>query len=154
MTGLDRDARDAVLAAVLAQAVRDGDLQAHDALRVIKHEMRRRNTNKKTKLPFRSAGAQDVIDSYQGRGEPLPKNGSNDALHADHVYELGDADLRQTVGVDAWMALLERARTVVVVTAKENYALESIERAGTRGPAKYAKAGVTWAGDPPPFVSG
>ena len=152
MAGTDRDSRDAALAAVLAQAVRDGNVLATDALRVIRHEMRRRNTNKKLTLPFRSAGAQAVIDDYTRRGEPIPKNGSLDALHADHVYELAEADLHSTISVDDWGQLLARARTVVVVTAKENYDLERLERSGTRGPDKYREAGIAWAGDRPPFV--
>ena len=75
------------LAAVLAEAVRTGSLQAADALRVIRHEMRGRNTNKKSTLPYRSSRAQAVIDDYADRGEPVPRNGSDDALHADHVYD-------------------------------------------------------------------
>ena len=89
MTRSNRDQRDAELAAVLADGVRAGRLQAADALRVIRHEMRRRNTNRKSALPHRSAGAQAVIDEYATRGEVPPKNGSDAALHADHVHEFG-----------------------------------------------------------------
>ena len=81
----------------------------------------------------------------------FPRNGSNDALHADHVYELGAHHLNSTMTVDAWHDVLTVARTVVVVTARENYELEQIERGGIRGPAKYAAAGVTWAGEAPSF---
>lgn len=123
-----------------------------DALRVIKHQMRRRNTNKHASIPFRSTAAQAVIDHYTKVGVPVPKNGSADALHADHVYELGTTELLTTTTVDDWMRLLERARLVVVVTARENYELEQLENAGMRGPAKYLRAGVGWAGSPPPFV--
>jgi hypothetical protein len=153
MTSQDRDTRDAALASVLAQAVREAKVPATVALRVIKHEMRRRNTNKKSRLPYRSTAAQRVIDDYAGRGEPVPKNGSNDALHADHVYELAEADLHQTVSVEDWKLLLTKARTVVVVTAAENYALEAVERSGTRGPDKYAIAEVSWSGQAPPFAA-
>jgi len=147
-----RDERDAALAAVLAQAVRDGRIQATDALRVIKHEMRRRNTNGTALLKHRSSGAQAVIDEYEARGLAVPKNGLNDALHADHVYEFGEIDLHRTSTVEAWTTLLDRVRAVVAVTARENYELERLERSGIRGPSKYAAAGVTWAGEPPSFT--
>jgi hypothetical protein len=153
MTRTNRDERDAQLAAVLTAAVREGRLQAPDALRVIRHEMRRRNTNKKATLPYRSVRAQAVIDSYAERGESPPKNGSDDALHADHVYELGADQLLETVTVDEWHEILSAARTVVVVTARENYTLEKLENTGLRGPGKYAAAGVTWTGEEPEFLS-
>ena len=55
------------------------------------------------------------------------------------------ADWLHTVAtVDGWLAELQRLRTVVCVTAAENYALERIERQGTTGPEKYAAAGVTF----------
>ncbi len=98
-----RNERDAALAAVLAQGVREGKVHAVDALRVIKHEMRRRNTNKHAGLPFRSAKAQAVIDECAKAGVPVPKNDSEDALHADHVHELGPADLHNTIAVDDWI---------------------------------------------------
>lgn len=154
MTRSNRDQRDAELAAVLADAVRAGRLQAADALRVIRHEMRRRNTNRKATLPYRSAGAQAVIDEYAARGEVPPKNGSDDALHADHVYEFGVDQLLQTVTVDDWHQVLTSARTVVVVTARENYKLEVLENSGLRGPKKYEAAGISWAGEAPDFASG
>jgi hypothetical protein len=141
------------MAAVLAQAVREGRILATDALRVIKHEMRRRNTNQKHKLPYRSARAQAVIDDYASRGELPPKNGSDDALHADHVYELDEVDLRTTRTPQEWVNLLSRARTVVVVTARENYDLEALELRGIRGPAKYVNAGLSWADGLPPFMT-
>lgn len=153
MIRTNKDQRDAELAAVLADAVRAGRLQAVDALRVIRHEMRRRNTNKKATLPHRSVRAQAVIDEYAKRGESPPKNGSDDALHADHVFEFGSEQLRNTVTVDDWHEVLTAARAVVVVTARENYNLEKLEMSGLRGPAKYAAAGVTWAGEPPDFAS-
>lgn len=142
-----RDYRDAQLATVLADAVRDGELEAVDALRVIRHEMRRRNTNRKNTLPHRSTNAQAVIDAYATRGEPVPKNSSNDALHADHVHPLTADDLHTNNTVTDWLNTLQRARTVVVVTAAENYALEQIERTGVTGPAKYEAAGITLAGN-------
>lgn len=151
MVRTNRDQRDAELAAVLAQAVRAGALHEVDALRVIRHEMRLRNTNRKSALPFRSVRAQEVLDRYAARGEAVPKNSSDDALHADHVYELGAEHLQMTVTVDEWCAVLDRARTVVVVTARENYDLEKVEVAGLKGPAKYAAAGIAWAGVAPIF---
>lgn len=151
MTKSNRDQRDAELAAVLAEAVRAGRLQAADALRVIRHEMRRRNTNKTATLRYRSARAQAVIDEYAERGASPPKNGSDDALHADHVYELGADHLHRTVTVEEWRVVLAAARTVVAVTARENYILQKLETSGVHGPAKYIEAGVTWAGEPPNF---
>ena len=139
-----RDERDAALAVVLAQGVRDGIVHPVDALRVVKHEMRRRNTNKHASLPFRSV--------YAKAGVPVPKNDSPDALHADHVHELGLADLENAITVDDWLRVLEQARIVVVVTAKENYELEQLENGGIRGPTKYVRAGLRWAGERPPFV--
>jgi len=43
-----------------------------------------------------------------------------------------------------WVAELQRLATVVCVTARENYTLEQIEKTGSRGPEKYAAAGVTF----------
>lgn len=40
---------------------------------------------------------------------------------------------------------LRRLATVVCVTAKENYALELVESAGTHGPEKYVAAGISFA---------
>lgn len=46
--------------------------------------------------------------------------------------------------LERWVLELRRLALVVCVTAKENYALEQLESAGQRGPAKYAAAGVTF----------
>ena len=73
------------------------------------------------------------------------KNGSPDALHAHHVYSFSADLLHRVDTVDGWLAELERLRTVVCVTASENYALEKVERGGVTGPEKYARAGVTFA---------
>jgi hypothetical protein len=147
-----RDERDAAVAAVLAQGVREGKVNPVDALRVIKHDMRRRNTNKHASLPFRSASAQAVIERYAKAGVPVPRNDSDDALHADHVHELGSADLQNAIAVDDWLQVLKQARVAVVVTAKEKYQLEQLENAGIRGPMKYLRAGIRWSGEQPPFI--
>lgn len=142
MQPTEKELRAARLAHVLARAVRAGEVQAADALRVLRHELRRQNTNSSPTLPHRSHGAQASIDKY-APGLP-PKNGSGDALHADHVYSF-TGDLLHTVDtVEGWLAELERLCTVVCVTADENYALEKIERQGVAGPEKYARAGVTF----------
>jgi len=39
-----------------------------------------------------------------------------------------------------WLPELRRLATVVCVTARENYALELIEKSGCRGPDKYEAA--------------
>lgn len=131
-----------MLAAVLAEAVRTDRLPAADAMRVIRHELRRRNTNKKLTIPPRSLAAQAVIDKY----EAVPKNSSPEALHADHVYSLKVQDLQDHVGVEAWQTALGRLREVVCVTAKENadswsYLSWQVQTA----PTKYEKAEIEWA---------
>ncbi len=137
----DRDRCEAQVAHVLARAVRDGELVAADALRILKHELRRRNTNQTQKIPTRSAEAQKVIDGYGPAN--VPKNGSLDALHADHVYPLTENELYRNDTLEMWINAMRRLRTMVCVTAKENYQLEKCERRGVTGPRKYAEAGVT-----------
>jgi hypothetical protein len=138
----DRDRRAAQVAHVLARAVRQGELMATDALRILRHELRRRNTNQALKIATRSTEAQRVIDEY---GEAnVPKNESPDALHADHVYPLTEDQLHRNDTLELWIDTMHRLRTVVCVTAKENYQLERCERAGVTGPDKYAQAGVTF----------
>ncbi|MEJ7786404.1 MAG: hypothetical protein WKF96_16495 [Solirubrobacteraceae bacterium] len=125
---------------MLARSVRDGEVAVPDALRVLRHELRRRNTNKKLKIPTRSLAAQAVIDRYGAAG--VPKNDSDDALHADHVHPLTEAALRDTDTVERWLLELRRVQMVVCVTASENYRLEVLEQSGTTGPVKYALAGI------------
>ena len=138
----DRDVRAAQVAHVLARAVRDKDVAAADALRILRHEMRRRNTNHALSIVVRSTEAERVIEKY-GAAE-LPKNASPDALHADHVYPLTEDDLQRNDSVEQWIGAMERLRTVVCVTAAENYRLEKCELDGVTGPRKYAEAGVTF----------
>lgn len=142
-----RDLRAAQVAHVLARAVRDGEVDSTDALRVLRHELRRRNTNTTLKIPRRSRAAQASIDKYAP--DPPPKNGSPDALHADHVYPLTSELLHTVDTVDKWIAALKRLRTVVCVTAAENYVLEKIEQGGLTGPEKYDRAGVIFASGTP-----
>lgn len=146
----EKDQRDAAVAAVLAPAVRDGEVHTADALRIIKHEMRRRNTNKKIAIKRRSVQAQQVIDKYTALGQPPPNNNSDEALHADHVYPIREEELRNVTSADNWVHTLLRLREVVCVTAKDNYRLEAIERTGITGPAKCLKANITWAGTTTP----
>lgn len=138
----DRDRCEAQVAHVLARAVRDGELVAADALRILKHELRRRNTNQTRKIATRSTEVQKVIDAY-GAAD-VPKNGSLDALHADHVYPLTECELYRNDTLEMWIDAMRRLRTVVCVTAMENYQLEKCERRGVTGPSKYAEAGVTF----------
>jgi hypothetical protein len=137
-----RDVRAAQVAHVLARAVREGGVEEADALRILRHELRRRNTNSALTIAKRSHGAQASIDKYSP--EAPPKNNSPDALHADHVYPLTGDLLRTVDTVERWIVELEQLRTVVCVTAAENYRLEKVERSGTTGPEKYAEAGVTF----------
>jgi hypothetical protein len=138
-----KDLRAAQVAHVIARAVRDGEVDSADALRILRHELRRRNTNSALKIAQRSRGAQASIDKYAP--DPPPKNDSPDALHADHVYPLTSELLHAVDTVEKWIVELERLRTVVCVTAAENYALERVERGGVTGPQKYAQAGVTFS---------
>jgi hypothetical protein len=134
--------RAAQLAHVLARGVRDGEVKAVDAARVLKHELRRRNTNKSHTLALRSTGAQASIEKYAP--ERPPRNDSDDALHADHVYPFTSALFYEVTTLEGWVDELRRLATVVCVTARENYALEQIEKAGVHGPAKYSAAGVVF----------
>ena len=45
--------------------------------------------------------------------------------------------------VEDWLQERARLPIVAVVTARENYALQRVQRRGSDGPAKYAEAGVT-----------
>jgi hypothetical protein len=138
----DRDRRAAQVAHVLAQAVRDGEVAVADALRILRHELRRRNTNRAQKIATRSTEAQRVIDHYGAAN--VPKNASVDALHADHVYSLTEDELYRNDTLELWINAMHRLRMVVCVTAKENYRLETCERKGVTGPDKYAQTGVTF----------
>src|SRR6185436_16131433 len=101
-----------------------------DALRILRHELRRRNTGMSLKIPRRSHRAQASVDKYAP--DPPPKNGSPDALHADHVYPLTSELLHHVDTVERWIVELERLRTVVCVTADENYRLQKIESGGVK----------------------
>jgi hypothetical protein len=135
-----KELRAAQVAHTLARAVRDGEVNSIDASRILKHELRRLNTNKSHLLPVRSSGAQASIEKY-APARP-PRNDSGDALHADHVYPFRPTLLYEITSLEGWVQELRRLATVVCVTAKENYALEQIEKTGEHGPKKYAAAGV------------
>ncbi len=113
-------------------------MAAADALRILRHELRRRNTNQALKT--RSTEAQRVIDEYGPAN--VPKNESPNALHADHVYPLTEDELHRIDTLDLWIEAMQRLRMVVCVTAKENYQLEACELRGVIGPRKYAEASV------------
>jgi hypothetical protein len=138
-----KEERAARVAHVLARAVREGEVNAIDALRILKHELRRLNTNRSHLVSTRSTGAQASIKKYAP--DRPPGNDSDDALHADHVYAFTFDILDRVTTIDAWVVELRKLATVVCVTAKENYALERVENAGLHGPEKYAAAGVTFA---------
>ena len=138
----ERDRRQAQVAHVLSRAVRDGEVAPADALRILRHALRRRNTNMARKIATRSAAAQRVIDKYGA--ENVPKNASGDALHADHVYPLTEEDLRRNDTLALWVEAMRRLRTVVCVTADENYRLMRSEQHGVTGPAKYVDADIVF----------
>jgi hypothetical protein len=99
-----RDLRDARVAHVLARAVRKGEVEAVDALRILRHELRRRNTNSTPRIKLRSVSAQASIDKYAPQRPPT--NDSDDALHADHVYPLSAELLhRSTRSRGGWQSL-------------------------------------------------
>ena len=137
-----KELRAAKVAHVLARGVRNDEVNPIDASRILKHELRRLNTNKSHTLEVRSQGAQASIEKHAP--ERPPPNGSEDSLHADHVYSFTANLLHTVTTVEAWVSELRRLATVVCVTAKENYALEQVEKAGAQGPGKYAIAGVTF----------
>jgi hypothetical protein len=83
----------------------------------------------------------------------VPKNGSLDALHADHVYSLTETDLYRNNTPAMWINALSRLQTVVCVTAAENYRLEKYEQEGITGPPKYAEAGVAFTSPTLPWDS-
>ena len=137
-----KELRAARLAHVLAKGVRDGEVAAADALRVLRHELRRINTGKAETATRRSTSAQAVIDKYADDPTKRPRNGSDEALHSDHVYELNAEALASIATVEGWLAELDRLREVVCVTASENYRLMKVEREGTWGYPKYELAGI------------
>jgi hypothetical protein len=141
--------RFARLAAALAKAVVNDELPAQEALPVLRHQLRKMNTNRALLAPIRSVAAQAVVDRHAEAGEPIPKNGSADALHCDHVHQLSAADLRVWTTVDEWTRQVAWLAEVVCVTAAENYALEQVERAGITGWQKYEAAGVVFLTDAP-----
>jgi hypothetical protein len=83
----------------------------------------------------------------------VPKNDSLDA-RADRVYSLTEDRLQQNDTLERWIDVMQRLRTVVCVTAKENYRLEKCEREGITGPAKYAGADVTFTTEELPWWVG
>ncbi len=137
-----RDRRFAELGAVLAKAVANDELDANYALRILRHQLRVMNVNSAIKASVRSEGAQAVIDRYTESGAPIPKNGSGDALHCDHVNALTASDLARLLSSEAWLDELARLQAVACVTAAENYRLEQIERQGASGWEKYPQAGI------------
>ncbi len=138
----DKKLRAAKVAHALARAVREGDVNAVDASRILRHELRRLNTNRAHKITIRSARAQASIEKYAP--ERPPRNGADDALHADHVYPFTTNLLYEVTTLEEWVRALRHLGLVVCVTAKENYALEQLERKGEHGPVKYAAAGITF----------
>src|SRR5690606_15266573 len=86
--------------------------------------------------------AQGVIDSYASAGTVVPKNGSPDALHCDHVHPLTVDDLRRLTTTEEWLEAIPRVTEGEWVTAAENYSLQPHEKAGLTGWDKYRAADV------------
>lgn len=142
-TWTPKQLRAAQVASALADAYRADKVHWADVLRIIRHELRGLNANSKLLIPMRSVAAQAVIDEYAAAGQPIPKNGSDKALHADHVWTVTVDDLNASSSVTQWLELLKARSEVVCVTARENYNLSALERAGIWGYEKYAEAGIT-----------
>lgn len=101
--------------------------------------------NSKLRIERRSKAAQQVIDDYASRDESPPKNGSPDALHADHCHEVSVGTLQRIVTPEDWIVELDRLREVVCVTAAENYRLMAAEKTGLWGHDNYEHSGVEFA---------
>lgn len=143
-TRLDRLQRFAMLANALAEDYRAGEVLAADALRVLRHQLRKMNTNKALGVPrdLWSVRAAEVQAEHAARGEAVPKNAFDEALHCDHINTLVRADLDHLSTVEEWQDALPRLTAVVVLTARENHSLQKFERAGLNGPEKYAQANI------------
>lgn len=137
-----RDERFARLANVVAAGVRNCDMQAEDALRVLKHQLRIFNRNKAMKITRRSTGAQRSIKEHGGAP---PKNGSGSALHSDHVHPLNQDQLFKLTSVDTWLAVLDQLCEVVCVTADENERLRRVEARGIVGGRSTRKRALSWS---------
>lgn len=101
------------------------------------------NVNSAMAASTRSVEAQAVIDEFAAAGSVPPKNGSEKALHCDHVNVLRSTDLAQCQTAEAWREALPLLKEVVCVTAAENYRLQNLERDGADGWSKYDAAGIT-----------
>lgn len=100
-------------------------------------------------IPARSRGAQAAIDQYAP--DPPPNNNSDNTLHADHVYPLTEVQLYDITSLDTWIVELTRLDAVICGRARENWALEVVEKAGITGPKKYVKAGIEFVRGPLPW---
>ena len=96
---------------MLSRAVAADELEAAHALRILRHQLRVMNVDGAIRVLTRSEGAQAVIDRYDRAGRPIPKNGSSDALHCDHVHALTAGDLTRLVSVEQWIIELPRLGT-------------------------------------------
>ena len=109
--GTPKELRAAQVAHALARAVREDAVNPTDASRILRHELRQLNTNRSHKLEVRSHGAQASIEKYAP--ERPPRNSSDDALHADHVYPCTSDLLYEVTTLDAWVGQLRRLAAVV-----------------------------------------
>jgi hypothetical protein len=148
----DEDVRWAKLATVLAEAARTGHVDPQDARATLVHALRVRQNGAKLTIQPRSIGAQASIDKYAP--ELPPPNGSEDSLHADHVYAFPHVGpklaefLNQVTTVEAWLHQLRRLDQVVCLTAAENEIVRRVEH-DVIGPEKYARAGIAFTGATP-----
>jgi hypothetical protein len=147
----NKDVRWAKLATVLAEAARAGRVDPQDARSTLVHALRVRQNGAKLKIRPRSDGAQASIDKHAP--EPPPPNGSDDSLHADHVYAFPHTgpdltDFDSVTSVDGWLHELRQLDQVICLTAAENEIVRRVELEVT-GPEKYARAGIVFTGQTP-----
>lgn len=133
----------AKLAHVLAQGVREGMVPASLARRIVMQELRIGNVGQKLEIRPRSARAEAVIRKYERLGERLPRNDSDEALHADHYGAITSEQVAKVMTVTEWLNELARMKkNIVCLTAAEHRSLDPIEDQGHLGPEKYALAGI------------
>src|SRR4051794_12334382 len=106
------------VARVLARAVRKVEVEAVDALRILRHELCRRNTNSTPRIKVRSVGAQGqhrqvrAAETAEERLRRRPARRPRLSLRAEVLHSVDT--------VEGWVAELARLRTVVCVATVEN----------------------------------
>jgi hypothetical protein len=137
--------RVAQIAQVLSRAVRHGEADADDVLRILRQEVRGLATEATLRAATRSVGAQTVVERL-GASAGVPGTRESDALRADQVHPFTTDVLHRTKGVEGWLRELARLGEIVCLTASEQRALRTVEQRGVTGPERYAAAGIAFMG--------